>query len=216
MFRLKFCTVILCAFLINSVLYAQKNANAKKVLDNTAAVFNNSNGIRATFDIMSYQKGNLQGSNNGTILLKGNKFQVNTPTMICWFNGKTQWTYILHSEEVNIANPSNEELQTINPYIFLNMYKQGFNYQLGKTSKWKGTPIYEVILSAENTRQTLSNAIIYISKSDYRPLMIKLNSKNGGMNLIHIHSFNKKQNLPDSTFSFNKKKYPKAEIIDLR
>jgi len=215
MLKLKSFIIILCT-LFPTMGFAQKDANAKKILDNTAAIFNTSKGIRATFNIKNFQRGKLVGRSDGTILLKGNKFQVNTPEMVCWFNGKTQWTYIAHNDEVNVANPSNEELQNINPYVFLNLYKQGYNYRLGKIAKWQGKGVYEVILTAENTKENLSVITIYIAKTDYKPLQIILSTRNDNSSQISIDSFNKNQNLTENIFTFNKKKYPKAEIIDLR
>ncbi len=215
MLRFKSIIIILFA-LLPTMTFAQKDANAKKVLDSTSAIFSSAKGIRASFTIQNYQRNKLIGKSNGTILLKGNKFQVNTPEMICWFNGKTQWTYVVRNEEVNVANPTSEELQNINPYVFLNLYKQGFNYRMGKNASKNGKSVYEIILSAENTKQNLSNVTIYIAKGDYKPLEMILTTHNNTSSRISISSFNKNVTLPENTFVFNKNKYPKAEIIDLR
>lgn len=37
------------------------------------------------------------------------------------------------NDEVNVSNPTQEELQQINPYTFLYMYQKGFSYKLGAT-----------------------------------------------------------------------------------
>ena len=68
-------------------------------------------GIRATFG----------GTGNGTLLLKGNQFYLNSGGIQSWFDGKTQWSYLESSEEVNVSNPTPEELQTINPYALLSI-----------------------------------------------------------------------------------------------
>ena len=51
-------------------------------------------GIRATFG----------GTGNGTLLLKGNRFYLNSGGIQSWFDGTTQWSYLESSEEVNVSN----------------------------------------------------------------------------------------------------------------
>ena len=79
-------TTLLLAF---TSIYAQNAAQARKVLDKTAAVVGNKNGASANFTL-----NNKYGKTNGTIAIKGNKFVASTPDATMWFDGKTQWTYM--------------------------------------------------------------------------------------------------------------------------
>ena len=100
-------TYLLVLILFLSVsLSAQKDKQAREILDKTANALQQAGGIRATFG----------GTGNGTLLLKGNQFYLNSGGIQSWFDGKTQWSYLESSEEVNVSNPTPEELQTINPY----------------------------------------------------------------------------------------------------
>ena len=112
-------TYLLVLILFLSVsLSAQKDKQAREILDKTANALQQAGGIRATFG----------GTGNGTLLLKGNQFYLNSGGIQSWFDGKTQWSYLESSEEVNVSNPTPEELQTINPYALLSIYKNGYNY----------------------------------------------------------------------------------------
>lgn len=107
-------TYLLVLILFLSVsLSAQKDKQAREILDKTANALQQAGGIRATFE----------GTGNGTLLLKGNRFYLNSGGIQSWFDGKTQWSYLESSEEVNVSNPTPEELQTINPYALLSIYK---------------------------------------------------------------------------------------------
>lgn len=107
-------TYLLVLILFLSVsLSAQKDKQAREILDKTANALQQAGGIRATFG----------GTGNGTLLLKGNRFYLNSGGIQSWFDGKTQWSYLESSEEVNVSNPTPEELQTINPYALLSIYK---------------------------------------------------------------------------------------------
>lgn len=113
-------TYLLVLILFLSVsLSAQKDKQAREILDKTANALQQAGGIRATFG----------GTSNGTLLLKGNRFYLNSGGIQSWFDGTTQWSYLESSEEVNVSNPTPEELQTINPYALLSIYKSGYNYK---------------------------------------------------------------------------------------
>ena len=68
-------------------------------------------------------------------MLKGNRFYLNSGGIQSWFDGTTQWSYLESSEEVNVSNPTPEELQTINPYALLSIYKSGYNYKVYRDQK---------------------------------------------------------------------------------
>lgn len=177
---------------------------AKEVLDKTAAVITAKNGARASFSI----KGERM-STNGTIAVKGRKFHVTTPQAVVWFDGKTQWTYLKQNDEVNVATPTEAELQAINPYNFIYLYKQGYTYTMTK----KGSN-YDVHLTAKDKKRSVQEMYIIISQKSYIPSQIRMKTAQG-WNTIEVSNF-KQANLSDGTFRFNAKDYPQAEIIDLR
>ena len=97
---------------------AQTDTKAAEVLDNVLEDLSNGSGIRADF----------VGSETGFLLLKGEKFYLNNGNIQSWYDGKTQWSYVADTEEVNISHPTLDELQGINPYLILMRYKTDFNY----------------------------------------------------------------------------------------
>jgi hypothetical protein len=70
-------------------------------------------------------------------------------------------------------------------------------------------------LTPENKKKAFSRIVLLISKSNYQPQLITLEQPNNS-SVITITSYKTKQSYSDSLFQFNKKKYPNAEIIDLR
>ena len=184
-------------------MYAQNTDQTRKILDKTAAVVSNKGGASASFT-MSGKYGNT----SGTINIKGNKFCAYTSTAIIWYDGKTQWTYNKNSDEVNISTPTEAQQQAMNPYKFINIYKNGFNM----SSKNVGNNT-QVHLTAQNQQRTIKELYITINKS-YQPTLVKMRT-NKGWSVINITNFKKKK-LSDSVFKFNSKDYPSAEVIDLR
>ena len=178
---------------------------AKQVLDKTAAALSNKGGVTANFTVT----GKNIGSTSGRISVKGRMFQATTPQAIIWFNGKTQWTYMKSQEEVNVSNPTEAQLQAINPYNFINIYKKGYSY----TMKTVGGG-YEVHLKATDKKRSIQEMYVTVNKSTYAPSQVKMR-QGSKWTTINISSL-KKANISNATFTFPAKDYPNAEIVDLR
>lgn len=204
MIKMKRTYLLALTFLFSVSLFAQKDKQAREVLEKTANALQQAGGIRATFE----------GSNNGTLLLKGDQFYLNSGGVQSWFDGKTQWSYLESSEEVNVSNPTPEELQTINPYALLSIYKNGYNYKYAGTKNRNGRQGFEVILTPEQ-KQDIASITLFVSKT-YQPLYMKVEQSNKASNEIIVTSYQTNQPLDNATFKFDKKKFPNAEVIDLR
>lgn len=192
---------------------AEKNAQAKKILDETAKKFNNASGIEASFKMTNFIGGSEKGSGTGSIQLKGKKYKVSAGDQISWFDGKTLWNYSADIQEVTISTPTRQEKQTMNPYNFVSLYKSGYNYT--KTDvKYNGKDMYEVHLMAEKANNEIPEILITISK-DYIPYCIRMRQGNTWTR-INITNFSSNKNYNDALFVFPKVQYPKAEEIDLR
>ena len=193
-------------FLITTVLFCTATfaQTAKSVLDKAAANITVKSGVQANFKM----SGNI-GTTSGTIAVKGKKFHATTPQAIVWFDGKTQWTYMKNNDEVNVTTPTEAQLQAINPYNFINLYKNGYSYTLNKSGK-----DYVVHLTASSKDKKIREMFISVNKTSYTPTQVKL--LQGTKWTIFDITDLKKQNISDTQFRFNAKDFPQAEVIDLR
>jgi outer membrane lipoprotein-sorting protein len=193
-------------FLITTMLLsvATYGQTAKSVLDKAAATVSAKEGVRASFRMSG-----AHGSTHGTIAVKGRKFYATTPQATIWFDGKTQWTYMKNNDEVNVSNPTEAQLQAINPYTFINLYKKDYEYTLNKSGKE-----YVVHLTASNPQTKIKEMFITIDKTSHHPSQVKL--LQGKKWTIFDITDLKKQAIADSQFRFNSKDFPTAEVIDLR
>ena len=196
----KICFLI-AATLISAATFAQ---TAKSVLDKAAANITVESGVQAKFKMTG-----SMGNTSGTIAIKGRKFHATTPQAIVWFDGKTQWTYMKNNDEVNVTTPTESQLQAINPYNFINLYKNGYDATLNSSGK-----DYVVHLTASTKDKKIRELFITVNKSSNTPTQVKL--LQGTKWTIFDISDLKKQSVPDSQFRFNAKDFPQAEIIDLR
>lgn len=177
---------------------------AKSVLDKAAATVTMKDGVKADFKMTG-----SMGSTSGSIIIKGKMFHATTPQASVWFDGKTQWTYMKNNDEVNISNPTEAQLQAINPYNFINLYKKGYKSTLNSSGS-----SHVVHLTATSAERKIKELFITVDKKTYHPTQVKL-LQGKKWTIFDITNL-KKQSATDAQFRFNAKEFPHAEIIDLR
>ncbi|MDD2436268.1 MAG: LolA-like putative outer membrane lipoprotein chaperone [Massilibacteroides sp.] len=206
---------ILFIFLFfSSVLSAQ---NADSIVDKAAKAYETANGAKASFS-MSIRSDKQQTTEGfeGEIQIKGNKFTLKTPDMWIWFDGKTQWTYMLRTEEVNVTNPEGEDLQLMNPALLLKDYKKGFKTEYkGESTSPSGKSAYNVMLYPRK-KGNIQQVDLQIEKLSALPTSITVMFKDGTTTLIRILNMRTGLNQPDHLFVFNASDFPGAEVIDIR
>lgn len=196
--------IVLMALAIVVSLCSQ-GQTARQVLDKTAAVIGRKGGAQANFKLTDSQYGTI----SGTLAIKGNKFQANTSEAIVWYDGKTQWSYLRKTNEVNVTHPTQAQQMAMNPYSFINIYKTGYDATLTTTGS-----NHVVHLSAQNKNRTVQELYITINRTTHVPSLVKM--RNGtNRTTINISNF-KAKNQSDATFVFRSKDFPHAEVIDLR
>lgn len=192
------------ALFISNEFYAQNANQAKACLDKaTAAIISHKGGVQVCFSISKLGL----GGTSGTVAIKGNKFMAVTRQASVWFDGKTQWTYMKSTNEVNISTPTEAQRLSVNPYSIISMYKNG--YTLSMTTK-RGQKVVHMV--AKNQKRSVPEAYITLSGNQLKQIKMRQGSK---WTTIKITSIVPK-NLSNSMFQFDRKQYPKAEIIDLR
>ena len=185
-------------------LSAQRDAKAAEVLDKVVENISETSGIRIDFG----------GTENGFLLLKGEKFYLNNGGIQSWYDGQTQWSYVADTEEVNISHPTPEELQGINPYFILMRYKTDFDYAYNGSQTRNGVKGHAIVLTPKHSdnREVIRIFVSNISQ----PLAMKIEQNGQTLSEVNATSYKINQKLEDSMFRFNKTLYPDAEIIDLR
>lgn len=210
MLRINPILLSIALFLLSVPVLAQQ-PDAKEVLEQAARNFREAGGIKAVFTVRT-----SEGASTGTICLKGDKFLLEAEGTTTWFDGHTQWSYLASSEEVNVSEPTPEELQSINPYVFLSLDECGYKLKLGKMDNAQDQSLYKLVFTATDRKQDLQCVILYVAKDSFRPVRVSMAQRGGETVVIIINSYRTGQVYPDNFFVFDKKAYPTAEIIDLR
>ena len=180
-----------------------QNDKAKEVLDKVVSTLTKDGGIQFDFE----------GTESGSIVMKGDKFYLHSGQVQSWYDGKTQWSYVADTEEVNISHPTQEELQGVNPYYMLVNWQNNFDASHNGMKSHEGKQIHEIILLPKGNDS--EQITLWISKTNY-PIYIKVARNGKPVSEIKVRIVQKQQQISDHVFRFNKSLYPNAEMIDLR
>lgn len=185
--------------------------NGRSLLDKASASLRKA-GVETRFEATLYNGLTPKGSSVGTLRFSGNQFVVNTDEATIWFDGKTQWTMMKNSNEVNLSEPTAQEMQQINPMSFLNLYRQKSNYKVNDVT-YGGAAAKEVVVTPNN-KSAFRQLIVIVSNNTVRN--IRLLDAKGNWMRFKILSLKTNQHFSADTFRFNAKDFPKVELIDLR
>ncbi|MBL7857695.1 MAG: outer membrane lipoprotein carrier protein LolA [Cyclobacteriaceae bacterium] len=151
----------------------------------------------------------------GKITVKGDKFKLVLPEQEVINDGKTTWTYLPDAKEVNIDNydPGSDE---INPSKIYEIYKKGFKY-LHIEEKTEAGVLCDVIdLVPEKKDAQFFKIRMNISKKDQSIQNWTMFDKAGNRYKYTLSKFTANITVADNLFTFDPKKYPGVEVIDLR
>lgn len=182
--------------------------DAAKVLDSMSKAFQKAGTLSASYTMTSDGH-----KSQGEMILSGDRFRLTSPLMTIWYDGKTQWTYNSDIREVNITEPTPEELAETNPFVIISMFRNNYSARLMKSAPGS----YRIDFTPRNdANSTVRRAIVTVSSSTFMPTDMAITINGDQTVAVHINSLVQGKNYPLSMFVFNKKSYPKAEIVDLR
>jgi len=158
---------------------------------------------------------NINDEFKGKMTVKGEKYKLALPEQEVVNNGTTIWTYLPDAKEVNIDNfdPNSDDL---NPSKFYDIYKKGFKY-VYLEDKNEGGVLCEVVdLVPEKKDAQYYKVRMNIVKKDKSIQSWTMFDKSGNRYKYLITKFTPNFKVEDAFFTFDVKKYPGVEVIDLR
>lgn len=205
---------LLIAMMVVPAMAAQNNNNAVKVLNNTISLLQK-NAIQTNFGLVVKPAGSSTVQKmNGTFLMQGNKFVLNTNDMNVYFDGKTQWSYMPDVNEVSITNPTEQELAETNPLALLQAYK---SKSIIRFSPQKNSKITHSVEMTPKTKDSdFQKVVVVVNKSNNYPQSIQLIDKKGMISTLVLSQFKTGIKTNNNSFVFITKNYKDIEINDLR
>lgn len=203
-------------FIAASSLQAQTDAKAQEILKGVSAKYKSYKSLQATFALTRLdQKTKKTEKFNGSITLSGEKytFTMTDQTVIC--DGKTNWTYLKESNEVQISEAKSSE-GAISPTTIFTMYEQGFKTKFMGEKTIGGKVVQQIELIPEDPKKKFFKIMLNIDKTGKYVSEARIYEKSGGILTYTISKFTPNIALATDAFTFNKSKFPGVEVVDLR
>jgi outer membrane lipoprotein carrier protein len=198
------------------VTFAQYDPKALEILNAMSKKYKSIPAFEANISYtLTNETEKINEEFKGRIAVKGNKFKLVLPEQEVINNGTTVWTYLPEAKEVNIDNydPSSDDL---NPSKFYEIYKKGYKYMYLE-DKTEGGVLCEIVdLVPEKKDAQYFKVRMNIVKKDKSIQSWTMFDKGGNRYKYTITKFVSSPALSDNLFTFDAKKYPGVEVVDLR
>lgn len=197
----------LCFIISSGILFCLGATTANSILDSASAKFRSAKSLKAAYTITA------DGQNqSGTLTLSGDRFVISSPQISSWYDGKTQWTYSTHTGEINITEPTPEELQQVNPFAIISSFRKLYKAVLLKSPSSEK----KIRLTANDPHADISSVELTLNSNTLYPSLIEMTLSNKRKVTIKVTTVTPGAELPISTFRFEKSRFPGVPIVDLR
>jgi outer membrane lipoprotein carrier protein len=202
---------------VSSANPVTSDPEAKKILDAVSAKFKAFQAPKASF---TYKIENAQGkalsTKSGTVIMKGAKYHVTIPGMELFSDGKLSWSLDKSANEVTVKDVDAATGEITPQKLFTNFYDRDFLYKLNGEKKQGGKTVQEIELTPTNKTRPYHKVYLWIDKSTKIFYSARILNKDGNRYSYTINSFKPNSGANDTEFSFDKKKFPNVEVVDLR
>ncbi|GGD45574.1 hypothetical protein GCM10011514_06980 [Emticicia aquatilis] len=203
--------------IVSSLVMAQKDKKATAILDEMSKKYQTMKSFSASFTYgVEGTNAKLTESYKGDVTVKGAKFRLKMLGQEVFTNGKELYSYTKETNECQVSDFNPAEMDALSPTKIYSIYKKGYKYVFVEEVK-EGSQLYEVIeLSPEDKGSKVAKVQIKVDKKDKSVKSWKVWDKNGKRTVFRVDKFMANAPADDKIFTFDKKKYPGVEVVDLR
>ena len=199
-------------FTLNAI--GQNDPEAVKILDKFAATALGAPSVSMKFQLVTVdQTEKTNNTQTGSIILSKDKYKLDLPDNIIWFNGETSWSYLPAEKEVTIAKADKKDNSFINrPSAIFSIYKNGYKSRLIEDNPES----YIIDLYPEDNKNELIRVRLCIGKPQLELKSLEYKKKDGIVTTLYVLEYNLKLKPESDTFSFHIEKYKGVEVVDIR
>ena len=202
--------IIACLFLLFATQAVNAQNNAEALIRVLVDQIKSHQNVEMTFNYQISPDGKQMGdSEKGHAWLQGEAYKVEMADEQTISNGKTIWTYFVDAEEVMVSNANEGTDNT--PLKLLTSLDESYVATLTNIDVQGNATIELANPKGQYKRVTLK---INTKKSELKSADIYL--EDGSKAVITVEEMKFDQELGDKFFTFDTKKHPKVDVIDMR
>ena len=189
-----------------------KDPKASALLDEVSKKAKSFKSIKVELSYtMVNTKARINEEKSVTLLVSGDKYKMLAAgqTVIC--DGKTIWTYIKESNEVQVNALENKD-DALTPSKLLTSYNSNYKSKIIKSTD----PAIEAVELIPIASKNFTKAILGIDKAKKQVKSFTLYDKSGNVFTYNVKSYLTDTQVTDADFTFDAKKFPGVEVIDMR
>lgn len=171
-------------------------------------------GLRATFtQVTASEFADDSTQIDGTVLLAGNKYRVETPRQTVVTNGSTTWIYSPADSQV-VVNDADAEASTLTPQAFLTTSAEKYDVVSTRTTPRDDTPHDVLSLAAANSSARFEKATLWVRSTDRIVTRLRALDRNGSILDLRLREIRVNPHISEGAFSFSAPEG--VEVVDLR
>jgi outer membrane lipoprotein carrier protein len=149
----------------------------------------------------------------GSIIMSKDKYRLDLPNDITWYDGIASWNYLKAEREVTITKPDKKENSFFSkPSSIFTLYKKGYKIRLVEEKENSSViDLYPTDLKSDLVRVRLS-----IKNSPNQLVSAEYKKKDGISVTLIVKDYNLSIKPDATTFTFNPDNFKGVEVIDMR
>jgi len=209
--------VIIClAMFVQLAAFAQSDKKAQEILKAVSAKYKAMKSMKADFAYtLENPAAKIKETQSGSILLAGNKYRLKIAGQEVVSDGKVTWTYVKESNEVQI-NVVDPDAEGIKPAEIFTMYEKGYLYRFVDEKNVNGKIQQNLELTPTDKSKEIFKVKLSIDKATKQIVRSVIYNKDGNRYTYSVKAFTPNPAVTASSFTFDTKKYPGIEVVDLR
>ena len=202
--------IIVCLFLLFATQTVSAQNNAEVFIRLLVNPMKSHDNVEMDFSYQTSPDGkNLSDSEKGHAWLQGQAYKIEMAEQQIISDGQTIWTYLVDDEEVMVSNASEGEDNT--PLKLLTSLDESYVATLAGIDSQGVATIELANPKGQYKRVTLK---VDTKKTDLKSADIYM--EDGSKVAITVEEMTYDQDLDSKFFTFDTKKYPKVDVIDMR
>jgi len=192
----------------------QNDQEAIKILDKFADNALKAPSVSMKFKLITTnQTDKTNDTVEGSVILSKDKYKLDLPDNIVWYNGETSWSYLSAEKEVTItkADKKDNTFQS-RPSLIFSMYKKGYKTRLIEEKQ----DSYMIDLYPVDIKNDIIRVRLLLEKPSLVLKSFEYKKRDGIIITLLVNDYNLKEVPDQGIFTFPQGKYKDADIVDMR